>query len=78
MTRICGPTCPNSILLIHANAALGPKPLISKQNQAILTSNGRPLGECRLMQLYPSYDLCFPAMSLPEIHHPTTCTRKVS
>jgi hypothetical protein len=48
MMRVCSPTCPHSNVLAHANAAQGPKRLISKRTQVILASNGMPLGECRL------------------------------
>jgi hypothetical protein len=47
MMRVCGPTCPHSSVLTHASAAQGAKRLISRRNQATLTSNGMPLGECR-------------------------------
>lgn len=45
------PTCRNGGHrphgVAHANAAQGPKRLISKRVQAILASKGMPLGECR-------------------------------
>jgi len=47
MMRVCSPTCPHSNVLAHANAAQGPKRLISKRIQVILASKGMPLGECR-------------------------------
>jgi cobalamin biosynthesis protein CobD/CbiB len=48
MMRVCGPTCTQSSVLTHASAAQGAKRWISRRNQATLTSNGMPLGECRI------------------------------
>ena len=48
MMRVCGPTCPHSSVWAHASAVQAPKRLINKRKLAILTSNGMPLGECRL------------------------------
>jgi hypothetical protein len=49
MMRVFGPIRPNSSVWAHASAVHGPKRLISSRNQAMLTSNGRPPGECRLL-----------------------------
>ena len=51
MMRVCGPTCPHSSVWAHASAVQAPKRLINKRKLAILTSNGMPLGECRLIYL---------------------------
>ena len=50
MMRVCGPTCPHSSVWAHASAVQAPKRLINKRKLAILTSNGMPLGECRIKE----------------------------
>ena len=51
MMRVCGPTCPHSSVWAHASAVQAPKRLINKRKLAILTSNGMPLGECRIKEM---------------------------
>jgi hypothetical protein len=48
MLRVYGPIRPTSGDCATTDAARGGKRLISWRSQAILTSEGRPLGECRL------------------------------
>ena len=48
MLRVYGPICPTSGDCATTDDARGGKRLISWRSQAILTSEGRPLGECRL------------------------------
>ena len=47
-TPIRGPVC---VLIDTADTARGEKRLSSGQNQAILLSSGRPLGECQFSRL---------------------------
>ena len=49
--RLRGPIRPVPAAGATADAVRGKKCLFSKQLQAILTPNGRPLGECRLRRL---------------------------
>ena len=51
MLRVCGPIRPTSDVLATTDAARGGKRLIRWRSQAILTSEGTPLGECRLTVL---------------------------
>lgn len=48
MLRVYGPIRPTSGVCATEDAGWGGKRLISWRNQATLTSDGRPLGECRL------------------------------
>jgi adenine-specific DNA-methyltransferase len=50
MLRVYGPIRPTAGVCATTDAARGEKRLISWRNQAILTSAGRPLGECRLIE----------------------------
>jgi hypothetical protein len=47
MLRVYGPFRPTSGVCATTDAARGGKRLISWRSEAILTSDGRPLGECR-------------------------------
>jgi hypothetical protein len=49
MLRVRGLIRPTPFDCASADAAYGEKRLLNWHNQAILPSNGRPLGECRLM-----------------------------
>ncbi len=70
MMRVCGPACPNSSVWAHASAVQSPKRLISKRNQAILTSNGRPLGECRTPDEYEQKEIHL-SNEMPDRTHST-------
>jgi len=48
MLRVRGLIHPTSAVCATTDTARGEKRLPSEQNQAILKSSGRPLGECRL------------------------------
>jgi hypothetical protein len=48
MMRVCGPTRQAPGVCATTDTAQGEKRLFNWQNQAILTSDGMPLGECRL------------------------------
>ena len=48
MLRVWGAIRPTSDVRATTDAARGGKRLINWRSQAILTSEGRPLGECRL------------------------------
>jgi len=50
MLRVRGLIHPTSAVCATTDTAQGEKCLFSWQNQAILTSDGRPLGECRVIQ----------------------------
>jgi hypothetical protein len=49
--RVHGPKRPTSGVCATTDAAQGEKRLFNWQNQVILTSDGRQLGECRLMAI---------------------------
>lgn len=49
MLRVRGLIHPTSAVCATTDTARGEKRLPSEQNQAILKSSGRPLGECRLL-----------------------------
>ena len=49
MLRVYGPIRPTSGVCATTDAARGGKRLTSWRSQAIFTSEGRPLGECRIM-----------------------------
>jgi hypothetical protein len=49
--RVHGPICPTSGVWATTDAAQGEKRLFNWQNQVILTSGGRPLGECRFLTI---------------------------
>lgn len=51
MLRVRGLIHPTSAVCATTDTARGEKRLPSEQNQAILKSSGRPLGECRLARL---------------------------
>ncbi len=51
MLRVCGLIRPAASVCATADTAWGGKHLSSGQDQAILPSSGRPLGECRTMIL---------------------------
>ncbi|AMY72141.1 hypothetical protein AKL17_2p0019 (plasmid) [Frigidibacter mobilis] len=53
MLRVRGLIHPTSAVCATTDTARGEKRLPSEQNQAILKSSGRPLGECRV-----TGDLC--------------------
>ncbi len=52
MLRVYGSICPTSGVCATTDPARGGKRLISWRNQPILTSDARPLGECRLNVLW--------------------------
>ncbi|UOK73445.1 carbohydrate ABC transporter permease [Ancylobacter polymorphus] len=54
MLRVRGLIHPTSAVCATTDTARGEKRLPSEQNQAILKSSGRPLGECRLSSLLNS------------------------
>jgi hypothetical protein len=54
MLRVRGLIHPTSAVCATTDTARGEKRLPSEQNQAILKSSGRPLGECRLARLLQS------------------------
>ena len=47
--QIRDPNCPHSGITANADAVRRTKPLITRRDQAILPSSGRPLGECRFI-----------------------------
>jgi hypothetical protein len=49
MLRVRGLIHPTSAVCATTDTARGEKRLPSEQNQAILKSSGRPLGECRFI-----------------------------
>ncbi|WP_206526893.1 aldehyde dehydrogenase family protein, partial [Paragemmobacter kunshanensis] len=51
MLRVRGLIHPTSAVCATTDTARGEKRLPSEQNQAILKSSGRPLGECRIKGL---------------------------
>lgn len=55
MLRVRGLIHPTSAVCATTDTARGEKRLPSEQNQAILKSSGRPLGECRIMNLIRNY-----------------------
>ena len=54
--RVCSPVRPNSDVAARASTFQGPKHLISREDQAILTSNGRSPGEFRINPSMPATD----------------------
>ena len=52
--RVQGPIHPAASVCATADTAQGEKRLFNWQNQAIFTTDGRPLGECRVEQFYQS------------------------
>ena len=52
--RVHGPIRPTSGVCAIADAAWGEKRLFNWQNQAILASDGTPLGECRVDTMFES------------------------
>ena len=50
MLRVCGPIRPTWEVRATTDASWGGKRLIRWRSQAIFSSEGRPLGECRLRE----------------------------
>jgi len=55
MLRVRGLIHPTSAVCATTDTARGEKRLPSEQNQAILKSSGRPLGECRMESGHQRY-----------------------
>lgn len=58
MLRVRGLIHPTSAVCATTDTARGEKRLPSEQNQAILKSSGRPLGECRLKGGRVVFNIC--------------------